>query len=211
MPSSNRLRRLGLVGLGLVALAASPARGADDEVSKLKDLLRKNTLALREAQDQNATLAAKQAQMTAELDAANKKLADADAAAKRAADLQAAVDSAKGETQQCTQRLEETQTVLGKWQTSYEQAATVAKARDAAARDFEAKYKESDARFGQCKVKNDGLEKVARELLEKLGDRGFMEAMEGNEPFLQLHRVELENLIQTYQDAMHDAEVRKDP
>lgn len=211
MPSSDRLRRLGLVSLGLVALAATPALGADDEVSKLKDLLRKNTLALREAQDQNATLAAKQAQMTAELDAANKKLADAEAAAKRAADLQTAVDSAKGETQQCTQRLEETQTVLGKWQTAYEQAAAVAKARDAAARDFEAKYKESDAGFGQCKVKNDGLEKVARELLDKLGDRGFMEALEGNEPFLQLHRVELENLIQNYQDAMRDAEVHKSP
>jgi len=207
MRASNLLAAAALTLLPLAALAAD-----SDAEQHLRDQLHTTTVALRAAQDENAALAAKETEQASEIAALKQQLADAQAksSASGSADKQRqdAADAAIRQNQQLSEKVTEASQLLEKWQTAYKQAADVAHARDAAAKDFETKFTRASGGLTQCTAKNAALEKLGREILDRLDQRGLLSDFAADEPVTQLYRVKLENLIQDYQDKMRDQEVR---
>ena len=60
-----------------------------------------------------------------------------------------------------------------------------------------------------CEASNVKLLQINRELLVDYDKKGFMDAMLQREPLTQLKRVEIENIVQDYQDRIDRSEFRK--
>lgn len=60
-----------------------------------------------------------------------------------------------------------------------------------------------------CEANNVTMLQINRELLMDYEKKGFMDAMLQREPLTQLKRVEIENIVQEYQDRIERAEFRK--
>jgi len=60
-----------------------------------------------------------------------------------------------------------------------------------------------------CESKNTELVQVNRELLDRYQKKGFFDALLQREPLTQLKRVEIENVVQEYQDRIDQMEFRR--
>jgi hypothetical protein len=195
-----RASSLGTFGLPLAAaawivLGLSPARGADTDA-----------IALRDAQDQNAALSAKQKELGAELDAARAELEQLKSKPAPAAD-QDQLAAAEATAKQDQDELQQSRALLEKWQAAYKQAAEIARSRDAAAKDFEARFTRASGGLDQCADKNAKLGALAEELLDRLDHHSFVDDLIADEPVTKLDRVKLENLLQDYEDKIRDQKV----
>ncbi|HLY56677.1 MAG TPA: hypothetical protein VKS60_14025 [Stellaceae bacterium] len=199
---------LGTALLALVLAAAGEARADTDLENHLRDELRTATVGLREAQDQNAALTAKQKELTAQLAAAQAELDQLKAKAPSAAQ-QDQLASAEAAAKQSQDQVEQSRAMLDKWQTAYKQAADVARSRDAAARDFEVRFNRANSGLDQCVDKNGKLGKLAEELLDRMGNRSFWDDLGEDEPVTQIYRVKLENILQDYEDKVRDQKATK--
>jgi uncharacterized protein YlxW (UPF0749 family) len=63
--------------------------------------------------------------------------------------------------------------------------------------------------YGTCVERNIGLYQVGREALERLGQRGFFAKVGESEPFTQIARARLENLIDDYRSRLDELRVDK--
>ena len=193
---------LALLLLGLTA--AGPALADDDQLTRLKDALRDTVSALRDAQDQNAALTAKQTELTAQvaalqqtIDSLKAQQAGSASTAGQLADVQAAA-------KQTGDQLTQTQAALQKWEDAYNKILAIAKSRDAAARDYQARYGLASSQLGQCTSKNNGLEKLGTEMLGKVGHCSFGDFLGAHEPVTQIYRARLEALTDGYADKLRD-------
>ena len=167
---------------------------------QLRDQLRRTTLELRETQDENATLKARQAELSGQLAAQPAAPVVKKADDGRVAALQRTLQEQAARQQAMEQQLEDAQKTLAQWQQAYQQAAEVARARDAAANKYQAQYEQSNAAGESCVQKNAELVQISDELLQHYENKGVWESFRDQEPFTQLHRVKLEKLAQEYHD-----------
>lgn len=72
---------------------------------------------------------------------------------------------------------------------------------------LQARLKRSDIKLGNCEEKNEVLYDVAAGLLDKFENQSMLAGILKNETFVQLKRVELEKIVQTYQDRIDEAKV----
>jgi colicin import membrane protein len=196
--------RASSLGLILGLLAAASAQAADTPEGRLREALHRATEELRDAQDQIARLQAKEAEdqrqiQTLSAQAAEQK-AQASAGQKEGEQARRAADQAEREMKQ---RVGEAQGIVDKWQAAYNQAAAVAKTRDEAAAHYQALNKQLSDRTALCEMKNTHLYDLGNEILDKFDNRGFAEGFARMEPFTQLKRVQLETIVQDYQDKIH--------
>jgi chromosome segregation ATPase len=212
-------RAFAIAALMLGASAAVPAAAKEGDVeNRLRAALRQATLQLRTLEDQNAALQAKQAEfdrdkqdLTAKLDAAQKELDEQKAHGE--ADKQALRKSESD--------VKQTRATLDKWKAAYEDAANVARTRDADAKrlDMEvqrldAEAKRRDAALTQtrdvkraCETKNAELYKLGLEMLDLYDNKPVLGNLLAHEPVTQLKRVEYENLMQDYEDKLRANEL----
>jgi chromosome segregation ATPase len=181
--------------LATVALATcSEIASADSEADKLREALRAATLQTRQLEDQRAALQA--------------KLADAD---RERAAAKVQIEAAKAEVRQVekqhreaveefNKRLAERDETLEKWKAAYEEAATVARDKDAARAKFEGEAAAYKASTKGCVAKNTQLVKAGQELLQRYQGVTIGETIVAHEPVLGLRRVEIQNTIQDTQD-----------
>lgn len=87
-------------------------------------------------------------------------------------------------------------------------------AGDARAKDLEAKLQDTDSRLATrdkelsaCTADNKKLGALSKELLGRYADKGMWDAMLVREPLTQIKRVELENLVQQYDDRITESSV----
>lgn len=196
--------------VALLTLTAVPlaARADDDTEAKLRAELRSATIQLRQLQDQNADLQAKQAQDQREKLALTQKLAaDEDELTQLRQQNQAAQTSA----QQLTQKLQAANGAiaaehndLNKLQANYQQTVQAAQARDAEATRIEATLVETRKRLFTCADDNVALYDLGTQILDLYDHKGVLGTLASNEPITRLKRVQLENLVQDYQDKMLD-------
>lgn len=200
----------------LLALGASDAAHADsdDPQARLREQLRRTTVELRNTQDENAALKAKQAEadrqqqeLTAQVTQLKQQLAQSDALAKQAADAKAQLDEATQHLQTEEAQLEQERTNLAKWQAAYQQAADVARTRDADAKRLAASDADHTRRLDDCVGKNLALYKLGLEILDRYQNKDLGDVLGEAEPFTQLARVKLENQVQDYQDKLDDQKV----
>jgi chromosome segregation ATPase len=186
------------VALALVASLYGGAARADTETDKLREALRSATAQSRQLEDQRTALQA--------------KVADAE---KEKAALKAQVDAAKAEARQIekqhreavdefNKRLAERDETLEKWKTAYEEAATVARSKDAERAKFEGEANTSKASLKSCQAKNSQMFKAGNELLHQYRTVTIGDAIVAREQVLGLRRVEIQNKLQDTSDKILD-------
>jgi chromosome segregation ATPase len=186
------------LGLAFIAILLTSAAHAQSETDRLRDALRAATLQARSLEDERAALQA--------------KLADAE---HEKATLKTEVDAARAETQQIekqhrdavdefNQRLAERDETLEKWKAAYEEAAGVARAKDAERAKFEGEAGAYKTSTKNCLEKNAQLVKIGRELLDRYEAVTIGDIIAAREPLLGFGRVQVENLLQDSTDKILD-------
>lgn len=183
-----------------VALPA-PA-SAQSEADRLRDALRSCTSQLRSAEDQRAVLQARLAEAERERDRLRKQnellraqVKDAEEAYRKA-------------VKDFNDRLSERDDVLEKWRSAFDEAATVARAKEAERAKLEQQAAALTASNKGCEAKNIQLQKVGTEILQRYERMNLLERGVVHDPVLGLKRVEHQNTVQEYRDKILDQKVR---
>ncbi|MES5484731.1 hypothetical protein QMZ05_18405 [Bradyrhizobium sp. INPA03-11B] len=194
--------RIALFVLMMVVGALSSGTAfAQSETDRLREALRGATAQTRALEDQRTAMQA--------------KIADADrekaAAKKEADDLKAQLKKADKEHREAVdefnQRLAERDETLEKWKSAYEEAATVARAKDAERAKFEGEATAYKASTKSCIAKNTQLVKAGKEMVQRYKDLTIGEIVVSREPMIQQRRVEIQNQLQESQDKFLDQKV----
>ncbi|MCA6116441.1 hypothetical protein J6524_16260 [Bradyrhizobium sp. WSM 1738] len=186
-----------LVLLLAAAVYGGEARG-DAEHDRLREALRSATIQARQLEDQRA--------------ASQAKLAEAE---KEKAALKAQIDAAKAETrklekqhreavEEFNQRLTERDETLEKWKGAYEEAANVARAKDAERAKFESEATAYKASTKSCQAKNVQLVNEGKEILNRYKKLTLGGALVATEPLTGIGRVDAQNFVQDYNDKLLD-------
>ncbi|WP_407178615.1 hypothetical protein [Bradyrhizobium sp. STM 3562] len=192
--------RFNLIVLAAATLFTTGAF-ANDEADKLREALRSATMQTRALEDQRAALQAKVAEAERQIAAAK---AEAEAAKAQAKKIEKEHREA---VEEFNQRLAERDQTLDKWKTAYEEAATVARTKDAERAKFESEANTYKASTKSCVAKNDTLVKAGRDLVQRYKAVTIGDAIVAHEPMLQLRRVEVQNQLQEGDDKFLDQKV----
>jgi DNA repair exonuclease SbcCD ATPase subunit len=204
--------------LGLVVAAGTSAQAQDQsEEGRLRDALRRTTVDLRSAQDSQAALqtALDQAQrqrdqLQQQVTALTARLAQAPAAAAPVApvaapqpspadeQLKAALDAARAQN-------DSLQAGLSHWQAAYQQAATLARQKDAESQQATTASQSAEQTLAICTTKNTRLTAVAEDILHLYRTQSFHSLLLSSyEPLLGLAQVRLDNVIQDNDDKIRE-------
>ncbi len=215
-PAPRHVLRFALaLGILMLAFAAGALAQQGSAEDRLREALRRATVDLRALQDGQAALQAsleaaqkQRDQAQAALDQANAKLAaqPAGAPAQPAAPAQAdALAQAEATIATLKQQNAALQAGLARWQSAYQEAAATARARDAEAHRLEASLKANDTALGLARQENAKLVTTATDILHLYRTQDFRSILlQSYEPLLGLKKVELENLVQDYEDKIND-------
>lgn len=219
----QRINRIVLViALFAGGLAATSAFAADDIESRLREALRSATLQQRALEDERTQLQAKNTaneQLIVSLRQQIEELSSqASSAGKNRGNKRddtvdrSVVEQFEAEMRQRFTALNETivklNEALEKWRVAYQEAATVARAKEAERAQLAGQAEQMANRINVCETNNGELFKVGNEILDRFAGRGGMSAMLTKEPFLGLKRVELQNLEQDYRDKLLDQKAK---
>ena len=197
--------------LTALLLALPIAAHADDTPEdRLRAALRQSVGEMRAAQDQAAQAQAQlvQAQSDlaaarAQLDAANAKLAvPAKPAAKpeEVQQLQASLQAAQAQNAALQQE-------LSRYQGAVTQAQTIARQKDQESRQAQAGLTSNTQALQTCKAANQKLIAVSEQVLNLWHDRSFLWVLRKSyEPFIGASKVDLENIVQDYDDKLRNQE-----
>ncbi|NEV02765.1 hypothetical protein [Bradyrhizobium uaiense] len=194
--------RIALFVLMMVIGALSSGTAfAQSETDRLRDALRTATAQTRALEDQRTALQAKVADADREKAAAKKEVDDLKAQLKKAdKEHREAVD-------EFNQRLAERDETLEKWKSAYEEAATVARSKDAERAKFEGEATAYKASTKSCLAKNTLLVKAGKEMVQRYKDLTIGEIVVSREPMIQQRRVEIQNQLQESTDKFLDQKV----
>lgn len=194
--------RIALFVLTMVIGALSSGTAfAQSETDRLRDALRSATAQTRALEDQRTALQAKVAEADRKTAEAKKEVDDLKAQLKKAdKEHREAVD-------EFNQRLAERDETLEKWKTAYEEAATVARSKDAERAKFEGEATAYKASTKSCIAKNTQLVKAGKEMVQRYKDLTIGEIVVSREPMIQQRRVEIQNQLQESTDKFLDQKV----
>lgn len=199
-----------LLVLPLLLLAVSPAM-ADGNEDRLRDALRQSVTQMRAAQDQAAQAQSDlqkvqqdKAALQTQLDAANARAAEG--AAKPAAAPEA-LTRAQADLAASRQQTASLQQALTKYQLAYQGVANQAHGLDEAGRRIQAGLTAETGALETCKTANKRLADVSENILQLYQSQSFRSLLlRSYEPLVGSAKVKLENIIQDYDDKIHDQE-----
>lgn len=192
--------RPGLVAICvLMAAATSQFAHAEEKPDRSKEQVRRLQQALRSAEQEKSQLA----QDKAQLETAAKAAGDALEASKRSA------ATASHRSTVLNEELQATKKTLADLQQRFDTLTTreqdEAGRLQAASNDnlrLQGELKVSRAATQTCEQKNLTLYRYGRELLGRYENKGVWDALAASEPFTQLKRVEIENVLEEYRDKL---------
>jgi chromosome segregation ATPase len=190
-----------LVVFALVVMSPAAAH-ADSEIDRLREALRSATGQVRTLEDQRAVLQAKQAATEQDRDRLRKQTETLRAQVK---DAEQAYRKAVGEF---NDRLAERDETLEHWKGAYEEAATVARTKDAERAKFESEAAALKTSGKACEAKNAQLVKVGNEIATQYEAMNPLEKIWDHEPTFGLKRVEHQNAVQDFRDKILDQKVK---
>jgi chromosome segregation ATPase len=199
-PVMHNLAILFAVALTIVLPAVAHAQSS--ETDRLREALRSATVQLRSLEDQRAALQAKQAVAERDRDRLQKQ---SDGFKAQVKDAEQAYQQA---VEEFNQRLAERDESLEKWKSAYEEAATVARSKDAERAKFESEAAAFKASTKACEAKNVQLFKASDEMLTRFKSMNLLDAIAAREPAFGIKRVDLQNLLQDYRDKILDQKVK---
>ncbi|MFN4264526.1 MAG: hypothetical protein ACK4F8_02125 [Aquabacterium sp.] len=189
-----------------MAVALLPAHAADKEQEQIKRLKLQMRQIQQEQTDSQAKLAAEKAELEKSVSTAKSSIsaskAEAAAASRRAASLGAEIKSLKDEKQALTDQVAQLQKQLEELKQGSQLAADQSKQQLAEQKDA---YQALLSKQDQCMAHNVELVRLGQDLLTRYEAKGFGEVLGAKEPMIQLGRVKLENLAQSYRDKIDAA------
>jgi chromosome segregation ATPase len=195
----------------LAALTPLAAHAQQSTEDRMRDALRQAVTEMRAAQDASAQAQADLAKANADkaalqtqLDAANAKLAEtAGKPTIKPADQAALENRARTAEAAAAQY----QALNAKLQSSYQSAAEQARAKDDETRAATAQATANATALETCKATNAKLIDVSEQILHLYESQSFRAVwLKSYEPFLGQAKVKLENMVQDYDDKIHDQE-----
>lgn len=220
MPASDRdARRRARLAVWLVigAIAVIPCAAAaqTDLESRLRDALRTATQRIRQLEDQQAGVTARQAELEAENQALKAQIEKLGTGGPSAADLarlfnereqqfQVKVEEFNQRLQECNDQAVKIQQSAVELQRAYQDAAQVARAREQEREQVAGALEATQEQLKMCGDKNTALFTIGNEILDRYRDIDLADVLAVREPFLGLKRVELENAAQDYEDRLYD-------
>ncbi len=186
------------IAMLLAAMVCCGEARADSETDKLREALRSAVAQSRQMEDQRAALQAKVAD--AERDKAALKT-QLDAAKAQAKELEKQQREA---VEEFNKRLTERDETLEKWKSAYEEAATVARSKDAERAKFEGEANAYKASTKSCQAKNTQLIGAGREILKRYRGLTIGDAFVATEPVIGVGRVNAQNFLQDSSDKLLD-------
>jgi hypothetical protein len=203
--AGSEMPRAFAAALLILSLAGVVPAKADDNgpEARLRAALKTATARIRELEDQNAQLQAKQSaaerdrlEFTQKAAAADKELAELrkqGEADKAALDQAAAMEKSQGAS-------------IAKLQEVYDKTSQALTSRDADAKRLDAVVARLRPQLQSCEAKNARLYKIGEEVLD-LYDKQDVFDLASREPITKIKRVEIENAIQDYEDKMRDNKI----
>jgi chromosome segregation ATPase len=213
--------------IALVVLLAWPTAGARaddaDIMAQLRAALRSTTTQLRQLQDDQAATHAKQSEIEKQNEALRQQVgtltqqlgerpAGAAKAAKAEPDhaaLEQAVSEFNRKLSAQNDAIRQMNETLDKWKAAYNEAATVARAKEAERAQLASKVDGLTQQATSCEAKNGELFKIGTEILDRYAKMDIGDALAAREPFLGIKRVELQNVIQDYHNRLLDQKVEQ--
>ncbi|OAM90177.1 phage major capsid protein [Termitidicoccus mucosus] len=172
---------------------------------RLREALRSTTLQLRAAESERAELQVRQEETAQERDALKKQVSALSKQGERdRAEAAAQIEGLKGLVVTQEEKAAQLASELKKWREAAEQSAELAQARERARDALEIRVAELERTVADRERKNVELVKVAREILDRLEKFGLGDAIKAREPFIGAKRVQIQNLVQDYQDKILD-------
>lgn len=203
-------------GLLATGLPAGPAAASDTE-QQLRDALRAATLQQRVLEDERAGLNARLAQYEAMIEALQAQLSgqvDPTALSSLESDFNQRLAGKNETIGKLGDRLEQLRDTIAqltdnrdKWKAAYEEAADVARAKEAARAELAGHNTTLSEQVSDCRARNMALFEVGSEILDRYADMDLGDALAAREPFIGFKRVELQNLVQEYLDKLLDQQV----
>jgi len=185
-----------------------PSAWADDDAeARLRTALRSATVELRQLQDQNATLLAKQAQDAREKLELTQKLAAAEQESDTLRQQIKADEELRPKLAAATSAAEAERANIAKLQAAYQELGNAARTRDAEATQLDTTLVDTRKRLLDCQDKNGELYTLGLQALDLYDKKGFFSTLATSEPATGLMRVKLENLVQDMADKMQDNKV----
>lgn len=184
----------------VMSLSTAPAL-ADQETDRLREALRSATAQTRQLEDQRSALQARIADFEREKEAAKAQVAAARAEVREVKKQQ------REAVEEFNKRLAERDDTLEKWKAAYDEAATVARSKDAERAKFESEASAYKASTKGCVAKNSQMLKAGRQLLQEYKAVTIGDTIVAHEPMLGLRRVEIQNHIQDTNDKLLDQKV----
>lgn len=160
------------------------------------------TIQLRSLEDQRAQLQAKLAESDREKQRAN------EAAEQLKQQLKAAQDELQQAVQEFNQRLADRDETLEKWKAAYNEAADVARGKEAERAKFESEAATFKARTKACEIKNAKLMSIGNEILKGYRDLTPIDQVIQNEPLIAGGRIGHESRVQDFRDCILDQDVK---
>lgn len=182
-------------------LAAASASAADNKADREREQLKRLQQMQRKLEQEKSQLAQEKAALDGQLKETQEKLDEtgrkAQSAAVRAAALgkelagvKAEKEALSGKLAETEKKLAETSDALGKSETS--------------GRQLSAGLQQKTQGLATCEAKNEKLHGYGTELLDRYEKKGCGDAMLQGEPFTQLKRVEIENLVEDYREKLDE-------
>jgi predicted RNase H-like nuclease (RuvC/YqgF family) len=203
--------------LAFAALPLGAAQAADaDTETRLRDALRNAITQSRGLEDERAGLQAKLAQSEKEKDMLRQQVEALTKQVGEAAKSPAPAQTAQFDrvVAELNRRLAAQNKTIGnlgtnleKWKASYNEAAGVARAKEAERAQLAAKADGLAKQATACEAKNGDLFKIGNEILDRYAAMGFGDVLAAREPFIGFKRVELQNMVQDYQNKLRDQKV----
>ncbi len=188
------------------ALRPGPARAGESPVeARLRDALRTATAQLRAAEDEKARLQASEAALQKKVAALEAQLAAA-AKPRGSPRAEAELRALLAETTEEAAKLKEG---LARCETSAREAGEAGRAREQEQAQLVAQVGPLTHRLTTCEAKNAILHRTAREILDRYAHIGLGHVLGASEPFVGAKRVEIENLVQEYEDKLLEHEVTR--
>jgi chromosome segregation ATPase len=188
--------------------------------AQLRAALRGTTTQLRDLQDEQATSQAKQAELTKQNEALRqqvetltRQLAGPSGSAPGAKPTldRAALDQAVNEFNHKIAAQNETigqlNDALEKWKSAYNEAASVARSKEAERVQLSAKVDGATQQETSCEAKNTALFKIGNEILDRYQHMDLGDVLGSREPFTGIERVKLQNIVQDYHGKLLDQKV----
>jgi chromosome segregation ATPase len=206
----RRLIQLFLVAAVFCFPSWESSAASSDNEARLRESLRSVTIQLRALEDERAVLQAKQMESGKEVESLRKQVEELKqqlAESAKKADYERAVGEFNRRLSAQNETISNLGETLEKWKGAYNEAVLLARSKEAERGQLAIQLESMTKQVALYKEKNAELFKIGTEILNRYAGMGIGEAMTAREPFIGYKRVQLQNIVQDYQDKLLDGKV----